>query len=115
MAEISKETWNKLQKEQGLSTLESPDIIGKESKNLFIGIPKETAYQEKRVTLTPNSVNNLTNKGHRVIIESDAGEASSFPNNEYINAGAEIAYEKEKVYQADILLKSAPITLKECD
>lgn len=114
MAEISKETWNKLQKEQGLSTLEAPDILQKDNKKLFIGIPKETAYQEKRISLTPSSVNNLTNKGHRVVIESGAGEASSFPNNEYINAGAEIAYEREKVFEADILLKSAPITTKEC-
>lgn len=113
MGEISKETWNKLQKEQGIATLEAPDIIQKDHKKLFIGIPKETAYQEKRITLTPSSVNNLTNKGHRVIIENDAGAASSFSNSEYINAGAEIAYEREKVYEADILLKSAPITLKE--
>lgn len=114
MAEISKETWNKLQKEQGLATLEAPDIISGEHKKLFIGVPKETAYQEKRVTLTPSSVKNLTNNGHRVVIESEAGEASSFTDAEYINAGAEIAYEREKVYSADVLLKSAAVTTKEC-
>ena len=42
-------------------------------KKLFIGVPKESSFQESRVPLTPESVLVLTNNGHRVVIESEAG------------------------------------------
>ena len=44
--------------------------ISKEKGALFIGIPKETSFQEKRVCLTPDAVSALTSNGHRVLIES---------------------------------------------
>ena len=46
--------------------------------NLFIGIHKETAYQEKRVCLTPDAVSALVNNGHRVLLESGAGFGAHF-------------------------------------
>ncbi|MFN3556496.1 MAG: alanine dehydrogenase [Bacteroidales bacterium] len=81
--------------------------------NLVIGIPKEVAYQEKRVALAPEAVSLLTQNGHRVMVEKDAGLAAHFPDSEYSEAGGEIVFEKKEVFQADILLKIAPLTAEE--
>ncbi len=40
--------------------------IAKHKSELFIGIPKETSYQERRICLTPDAVNAMTAQGHRV-------------------------------------------------
>ncbi|HYH56252.1 MAG TPA: alanine dehydrogenase, partial [Anseongella sp.] len=47
---------------------------------LYIGIPKETSYQENRIALTPSSVAVLVNNGHEVIVETGAGDAANFPD-----------------------------------
>ncbi len=79
-------------------------------KSLFLGIPKENDYQEKRVPITPNSVAALINYGFRVAIEKDAGTASHFSDEEYVRAGADVVYTKEDVYKADIIVKSGPLS-----
>lgn len=80
---------------------------------LNIGIPKETLMQEKRVGLTPDSVQLLVNNGHKVIIEKGAGSGANYSDEDYENAGGEITYSKEKVFQSDIILKIEPPTLEE--
>ncbi len=85
------------------------------NNKLFIGIPKETSFQENRIALTPSSVATIVNHGHRVVIEDQAGEKSNFPNHDYSEAGAEIAYSKEEVFKSDILIKVAPPTLDEIE
>jgi alanine dehydrogenase len=50
-----------------------------------------------------------------VVLEHDAGLASSFTDNEYSEAGAEIVHEKSKVFQADMVLKTAPISIEEIE
>lgn len=87
--------------------------IGKKRSELFIGLPRETAFQERRISLAPDAVSVLVNNGHRVLVESKAGEHASFSDNEYSEAGAEIVYETEKVYQADIIIKVHPPTTEE--
>ena len=82
---------------------------------LYIGIPKETTLQENRVALIPSSVQTLTSRGHRIIVETGAGEHAHFSDHNYSEAGAEIAYSAEKVYQADVILKVAPPTLDEIE
>ncbi len=82
-------------------------------KSMYIGIPKETEFQEKRVPLTPNSVAALVNYGSRVVIEKGAGESSHFPDEEYIEAGADIKYSKQDVFSADLILKTGPIGAEE--
>ncbi|MEZ5027076.1 MAG: alanine dehydrogenase [Chitinophagales bacterium] len=82
-------------------------------KSLYIGIPKETDFQEKRIPITPNSVAALINYGCRISIERDAGIHSHFSNEDYINSGADIVYAKEDVYKAELIIKSAPINAKE--
>ena len=87
-----------------------------EIKNSFssleIGVLKETSFQENRVSLTPDSVSFLCQKGHKVLVESNAGLKSSFLDNDYIKAGAIIS-SKEDVIKSDYILKIEPPTLSE--
>jgi len=82
-------------------------------KQLQIGIPKESSFQENRVSLTPDSVGLLIANGHSVIIEKEAGLASNFLDSEYENKGAIIAYSKEEVFKAKLILKIEPPTKEE--
>ncbi|TDX10382.1 alanine dehydrogenase [Flavobacterium sp. S87F.05.LMB.W.Kidney.N] len=87
--------------------------VGRFKRELFIGIPKETSYQERRICLTPDAVNSLTYAGHRVMIESGAGESSSYTDKEYADAGAEITKDTKRVFGCPFLLKVEPPTLAE--
>ncbi|MHB1178920.1 MAG: alanine dehydrogenase [Daejeonella sp.] len=78
--------------------------------NLFIGIPKETSFQENRIALTPLSVGLLIQNGHQVVIEAGAGIAANFNDNHYSEQGAQIVYDKKEIYKADIIIKIAPPT-----
>lgn len=89
--------------------------IGRFKSELFIGIPKETSYQERRICLTPDAVNSLTYEGHRVMIESGAGESSSYSDKEYSDAGAEVTKDTKKVFGCPMLLKVEPPTLAEIE
>ena len=82
---------------------------------LFIGIPMESQYQEKRICLTPDAVNAITAHGHRVLIEPGAGEGASFTDMEYTNAGAVITRDTKKVFGCPIILKVEPPTLAEME
>ena len=82
-------------------------------KKLQIGIPKETSFQENRVSLTPESVALLVNNGHKIIIENGAGDASSFSDEEYSKNGAIIVYSKDEVYKCDMIIKIEPPTKSE--
>ena len=89
--------------------------VGRFKRELFIGIPKETSYQERRICLTPDAVNSLTYEGHRVMIESGAGESSSYSDKEYADAGAEVTKDTKKVFGCPLLLKVEPPTLAEIE
>ena len=89
--------------------------IARHKSELFIGIPKETSYQERRICLTPDAVNSLTSHGHRVLIESGAGESSSYSDKEYSDAGAEITNDTQKVLSCPMLLKVEPPTMTEIE
>lgn len=78
------------------------------SKPLLIGIPKEIAFQENRIGLTPDAVSVLVANGHDVMVESLAGSGSRYTDNDYSEAGARIVFEKEEVYKCPILVKTAP-------
>lgn len=81
--------------------------------NLFIGIPKETYFQEKRVCLTPDAVSALVSNGNKVMIESGAGEGANFKDKDYSEAGAEVTKDTSKVYSCPIILKVEPPSLEE--
>jgi alanine dehydrogenase len=97
------------------TTQEELLTIPTKNNKLFIGIPKETAFQEKRVALVPASVSTLVGQGHRIIIEAGAGEKSNFTDHNFSEAGAEVVYSKEQVFQANIILKVAPLSYEEID
>lgn len=99
-------------KEQLLPQEETLEVL-KRKGNLFIGIPKETSFQEKRVCLTPDAVSALVNNGHRVLLESGAGEGAKFEDKLYSEAGAEITKDTSKVFSCPILLKVEPPSLDE--
>lgn len=90
-------------------TLEETLDVKPHSAKLDIGIPKEFAFQENRIALTPEAVSVLVSNGHSVAIESNAGLASHYKDKEYSEAGAKIVYDKAEVYRAPILVKSAPV------
>lgn len=99
---------------QYLTQTEMLQVQQKPNK-LFIGIPKEIILQENRVPLVPTSVASLIAHGHRVMIETGAGEKAHFGDREYSEVGAEIKYSAEQVYKADVIIKVAPPTLEEID
>lgn len=97
----------------GYSTLEAPAYIGKKESKLFIGIPKDTTKLEKRVPLTPSAVSVLVTNGHRIVIESHAGDESHFYDRDYSEAGAEVVEDKGIVYKAQMVVKVSPPTMEE--
>jgi len=87
--------------------------VGSKKNRLYIGIPKESSFQENRIPLTPLSVAVLVNNDHEVVIESGAGLAANFTDQNYSEQGARIVYNKSEVYKADIIIKIAPPTPEE--
>lgn len=89
--------------------------VMKQRGELFIGLPKETSFQERRICLTPDAVSSLVAHGHRVMMESGAGLTASYSDKEYSDAGAEITQDPKKVFSCPIVLKVEPPTIKEVD
>ncbi|WP_047445022.1 alanine dehydrogenase [Alistipes sp. ZOR0009] len=97
----------------GLQPLEEMLEIGRKTKRLIIGIPKETTCGETRVPLTPEAVKILSTYGHEVIIESNAGKNSNFSDLHYAENGATIVQTAKEVFQSDIVIKVSPFSLEE--
>src|SRR5258706_188692 len=89
--------------------------VKKQQQHLFIGIPRETSFQENRIPLIPETVALLVNHGHELVMETGAGQTSNYQDSDYSEAGARIAYSPEDVYKADIILKVAPPSAKEME
>jgi alanine dehydrogenase len=70
-----------------------------------IGVPKETKDQEFRVGLSPGSVRALTDQGHDVFVETNAGSGAGFTDEDYLLAGATIAPTAEAVWNQDLIVK----------
>ena len=101
-------------KEQLLPQEETLEIYNNKGE-LFIGIPKEISFQEKRVCLTPDAVAAITAHGHRVIIESNAGKWARFSDRNYSDAGAEVTKDNKKVFSCSTILKVEPPSLEELE
>ena len=65
---------------------------------MIVGVPREIKDNEARVGVTPAGVKALTEAGHTVLVETQAGAQSGFPDAEYQNAGAEIAGDAGSVW-----------------
>ncbi len=89
--------------------------VMRKKKKLFIGIPKESFFQENRIALVPSSVATLVGHGHRVVIERGAGDKSNYVDQEYSEAGADIAYDPKQVFEADVIIKVAPPSIEELE
>ena len=71
-----------------------------------IGVPTEIKAQESRVGLTPISVQELTNHGHEVIIQDNAGFGAGFENADYEKVGAKIAPSAGDIFNdSDMIVK----------
>jgi alanine dehydrogenase len=73
---------------------------------MIIGVPKELKDQESRVSVTPAGVKALFEAGHKVLLETQAGSQSGFPDSEYQDVGAEIVGDAGNVWgKSDLVIK----------
>jgi len=73
---------------------------------MLVGVPREVKDNEFRVGLTPSAVRELTEHGHKVVVQSGAGEAIDLCDEDYRNAGAEIVFDPAAVFaRADLVVK----------
>ena len=73
---------------------------------MLVGVPKEIKNNENRVAMTPAGVHELTQRGHKVLIEKSAGVGSGFSDDDYTKAGAEIALDAARVWaEAEMIVK----------
>src|SRR5438874_5427113 len=79
---------------------------------MIIGVPKEIKEQEQRVALLPSAVEQLTKRGHTLLVEKNAGVGSGYPDQDYKKAGAEIIDLAKDVWAgADMIVKvKEPLT-----
>lgn len=96
-------------------TLEETLDIRPQGVDLNIGIPRETTFQEKRIAITPVGVAVLVANGHRVMVESHAGEGANFSDKDFSDAGAKIVQSKKQVFECSTIVKSAPVCTEETE
>lgn len=82
---------------------------------MLIGVPKEIKNHEYRIGLTPASAYELTQAGHQVLIESSAGEAIGFSDQEYCQAGANIIVGSDEIFSSsEMIIKVKEPQPEEC-
>lgn len=82
---------------------------------MLIGVPKEIKNHEYRVGLTPASTRELVMRGHKVLVERDAGDAIGFSDTTYISSGATIVDTPEEIFGcADMIVKVKEPQENEC-
>ncbi|WP_159518721.1 alanine dehydrogenase [Sunxiuqinia indica] len=89
--------------------------IRRRGKKITIGIPSDFSKIEYRIPLTPEAVELMVSYGHEVYIETDAGKASSYSDEEYREAGAIVVDKHEEVFQCDVIIRVAPFSSEEVD
>ena len=99
----------------GLLTEEAPLPTRKSRPKISIGIPKEQSSQEKRIVLSPEAVGILTNNGLSVKVETGAGLAAKFKDQDFSDAGAKIVYSPKEALENDVVLKVNPPTIDEIE
>src|SRR5438105_3293235 len=79
-----------------------------------IGVPKEIKVDEYRVAMIPVGVDELTRAGHKVLIQSGAGQGSGISDEQYAGYGAEIVADAESIWaRADLIVKvKEPMSLE---
>ncbi len=108
-------SFSKFFTESQFETQEERLAVGERSRKVSIGVPKENPELENRVSIVPNSIRTLVGFGHKVVVESGAGDRSNFSDHDFSEAGAMISHSKEEVFKSDIVVKIAPASLEEID
>ena len=85
----------------------------KGGRELTVAVLKSDSETDTRVPLTPMGVSILAAGGHHVIIESGAGINANYDDLQYAESGADITEQRERLFKADIVLKSSPFTVEE--
>jgi len=76
---------------------------------MLIGIPKEIHEGEKRVAITPETAEKMRSLGYDIAMERGAGQAASFSDEAYLEAGVQLLETEREVWEkADIVLKVRP-------
>ncbi len=82
---------------------------------MLIGVPKEIKNHEYRIGLTPAGVKELCGHAHQVIVEHNGGLAIGFDDEQYIDAGAEIAFSAAEIFsRAEMIIKVKEPQPDEC-
>lgn len=85
------------------------------NRRITIGVPCDRQETEKRVALTPESVNLLVENDNEVIVQKGAGLAANYSDRDYSENGAIISESPAMVYSADAIIKVSPFTEKETE
>ncbi|MCA9033926.1 MAG: alanine dehydrogenase, partial [Planctomycetaceae bacterium] len=73
---------------------------------MIVGLPREIKADEYRVAMLPIGAEELTLAGHTVLVEKGAGLGSGIPDEQYIEAGAQIIETHEEVFsQSELIVK----------
>jgi len=119
----------RLEKQSGMSTHDRPhhllsnySLMPQEEmlevstidKKFTIGIPADESGMEGRIPLAPLAVEQLVNNGFEIIIGTDAGRNANFTDVSYANHGAMITHDSSLIFNCDIVMKVAPLTVEEC-
>jgi alanine dehydrogenase len=83
MAKETHQSISSLITSAGLMPQEAMVEVKKREKKLYIGIPKETSFQENRIPLVPESVSLLVSNGHEIVIEAGAGKTSNIEDSDF--------------------------------
>ena len=83
---------------------------------MLIGVPKEIKSHESRVGLVPASVRDLTNSGHKVLVQSSAGNGIFAYDKDYEQVGAQIVGTAEEIFaKAELVIKVKEPQIEECN
>jgi alanine dehydrogenase len=73
---------------------------------MIVGVPKEIKEQEYRVALLPSAAYQLAKRGHRVLVEENAGAGAGYPDADYARAGATLLKDHRAIFEkADLVVK----------
>jgi len=82
---------------------------------MIISVPKEIKEQEFRVALAPSAAYQLIKRGHRVLVEREAGAGAGFPDADYVAAGATIVKDHVATFaEGELIVKVKEPQPSEC-
>jgi H+-translocating NAD(P) transhydrogenase subunit alpha len=73
-----------------------------------VGVPKETAEGEHRVSLVPEVVGKLKAKGLDVLVQTGAGADALLPDSAFVEAGARMSADADEIWRSDVVVKISP-------